>query len=442
MKSTDFISPIKNRTRQPLLMMSIALGLLAWSATAHALDICGCAGNPNSLGDFDSAVEATWPAGTVRSGVTITIPLSDDGVLIFDSFLVYDIPGSTTNAVINFQHNPANTVVTLLVSGDLTIVAGNRIDLNGVVGTRGSNAINGIGGLGGPGGFRGGDGAYQLVNFQNDGGAGLGPAGGDGATLDPIVASQVGQFVGIPELLPMIGGSGGGGGRSDNVDLGCSGGGGGGGGGGLFVAVNGTASIDGSINANGANGGLYYLSGCSSSGAAGSGGSVRVIADTLTGGGTVNALRGSTTASYGAIRLEAFTNTLPGSNTTPVATRVPAPGPLANPITSSVAITSVAGEVISQVNGELLSELPQGWMGEVDILLPAPGTVAVDVASSEVPEGTTVDVTVKPSPGGLPFTETATLGNCDGFGGCTAQVSVNLAAGRYVIEARATFQTP
>ncbi|RRS34685.1 MAG: hypothetical protein OI74_04580 [Gammaproteobacteria bacterium (ex Lamellibrachia satsuma)] len=425
-----------------MLWAPIALGLLAWSGSAYSLDICGCAGNPNSLGDFDSAVEATWPAGTVRIGQIITIPLPDDGVLIFDSFLVFDVPGSTTNAVINFQHNPANTVVTLLVSGDLTIAAGNRIDLNAVVGSRGSTASNGIGGLGGPGGFRGGDGAYQLVNFKNDGGAGLGPAGGDGATLDPVGASQAGQFVGIPELLPMIGGSGGGGGRSDSVDLGCSGGGGGGGGGGLLVAVNGTASIDGSINSNGASGGLYYFSTCASSGAAGSGGSIRVIAESITGVGTVNALRGSGTAAYGAIRLEAFTNTLPGSNTTPVATRVPAPGPLANPITSSVAITSVAGEVVSQVNGELLSELPQGWMGEVDILLPTPGIVAVDVASSEVPEGTTVDVVVKPSPGGLPFTETAILGNCDGFGGCTAQVSVNLAAGRYVIEAQATFQTP
>ncbi|RLJ15759.1 hypothetical protein DJ030_17980 [bacterium endosymbiont of Escarpia laminata] len=427
MKSTDFISPIKNRTRQPLLMMSIALGLLTWSATALALDICGCVGNPNSLGDFDSAVEATWPAGTVRVGSSITIPLPDDGVFIFDSFTVFDLPGTTTNAVINFQRNPANTDVTLLISGDLTIAAGNRIDLNGVVGTRGSNAINGIGGLGGPGGFRGGDGGYLLVNFQSDGGAGLGPAGGDGSTLDPVVAAQPGQFVGIPELLPMIGGSGGGGG---------------GGGGALLVAANGTVEINGTLNANGAAGGAYWSSTCASSGAAGSGGSVRVIADTITGTGRVNALRGSTVASYGAVRLEAFTNTLPGSNTTPIATRVPAPGPLANPITSSVAITSVAGEVVSQVNGELLSELPQGWMGEVDILLPAPGIVAVDVASSEVPEGTTVDVTVKPSPGGLPFTETATLGNCDGFGGCTAQVSVNLAAGRYVIEAQATFQTP
>lgn len=441
MKSTDFISPIKNRTRQLLLMMSIALGLLTWSATALALDICGCVGNPNSLGDFDSAVEATWPAGTVRVGSFITIPLPDDGVFIFDSFTVFDLPGTTTNAVINFQRNPANTDVTLLISGDLTIAAGNRIDLNGVVGIRGSNAINGIGGLGGPGGFRGGDGGYLLVNFQSDGGAGLGPAGGDGSTLDPVVAAQPGQFVGIPELLPMIGGSGGGGGRSDSVGLGCSGGGGGGGGGGLLVAVNGTASIDGSINSNGASGALYYFSNCSSSGAAGSGGSIRVIAETITGVGAVNALRGSSTASYGAIRLEAFTNTFGGS-TNPVATRAPAPGPLANPITPSVAITSVAGEVVSQVNGELLSELPQGWMGEVDILLPAPGIVAVDVASSEVPEGTTVDVVVKPSPGGLPFTETATLGNCDGFGGCTAQVSVNLAAGRYVIEAQATFQTP
>ncbi len=447
MKSTEFTSTMKNRMKIHRLWTTLVLGLLTWSGNAYSLDICGCAGNPQSLGHFHSDDEATWPTNTLRISTSIiSIPLPDDGVLIFDSFTVDNTQNGIYNAHVVFELNPANTVVTLLVSGDLTVGKSDSISLNGKNGTWGSSAVNGIGGLGGPGGFRGGDGAYEYINNQNDGGAGLGPGGGDGATIatvdDPAISAQGGQFVGIPELLPMIGGSGGGGGRSESIDTGCAGGGAGGGGGGLLIALNGTATINGSITANGGARGQYGKNGCSSHGAGGSGGAIRVVADTIIGDGAIKAL-GSHGATNGAIRLEAFNNTLPGgaSYTNPVATRALAPGPLANPITPSVAITSVYGEVVSRVNGELLSELPQGWAGEVDVLVSAPDTIAVAVASNDVPAGTTVDVTFKPSPGGLPHTETVTLGNCID-GGCTAQVFRYLEPGVHVIEARATFQTP
>jgi hypothetical protein len=430
-------------TRKQFLLP--ALLLTAMGPPASALDICGCEGHP-SLGDFHSVDEATYPPGTVRNGGTITIPLPDDGVLIFDSFTVDNRPDFPTNsATVGFGTNAANTGVTLLVSGDLTIASGDTLTVSGSNGGNGSNDFNGFGGVAGPGGFRGGDGAYQLVNFQSDGGAGLGPGGGDGATFDPPVEAQPGQFLGSPRLLPLIGGSGGGGGRSDSDGLGCSGGGGGGGGGAILAAVNGTATITGLLRADGGRGGSRRDASCSTSGDAAGGGAVRIIATSIAVSGQILA-HGDPLfrVNDGVIRLEAFSFTVPLTNTDPIASLVPAPGPLADPLVSSVAITGVAGETVSLANNELIAELPQGNFGQIDVRVAAPGLVAVDFATSGVPVGDAVDVIVKPSPGGLPFVETATLAaaDCDAGGNCSAQVQVDLAAGSYVIEAQTVFQAP
>lgn len=431
------------------IALSLACALLpGWG---HGMDICGCETHADSARHFHSADPGTWPDGTVQSGTSITIPVPEDGVLIFGSFTVDNTPQGQ-NAVVGFAPNEANDVVTLLVAGHLTVANSDTLHVNGFNGSSGSSGSNGVGGLAGPGGFPGGDGAYQLVNFAADGGAGLGPGGGNGATSDPQAPAGLGQFVGIPELLPMIGGNGGGGGRSDSDALGCSGG-GGGGGGGLLAAVNGTATITGAIRADGGRAGGYGSFACASSGAPGSGGAVRLVANTITGTGAIYA-RGDTgfrNDQDGRIRLEAFNNDLAGNSTTPVASRTPAPGPLSNPLTATVAITTVDGETVSVANNALLAERPQAVFGLVDVVLTAPGTVEIDLATSGVPAGTNVDVTIKPSPGGLPFVETATLEpmHCDGAGNCTATVvadrnddGAGLPAGHYVLEARATFQVP
>jgi hypothetical protein len=202
--------------------------------------------------------------------------------------------------------------------------------------------------------------------------------------------------------------------------------------------VNGTLTIDGNIWSEGGGGGLWGLYTCSGAGAAGSGGAIRLIATTIAGSGYIYA------RSAGKVRLEAFANNFPGGHSNPVETRAPAPGPIVNPMTASVAITSVDGETVSLVNGELLSELPQGGFGLIDVQLPAPGVVDVGISARGVPSGTTVDVTMKPSPGGTPYTESVLLdpADCDAAGDCTATAAFDLAAGRFVIEAVATFQTP
>ena len=83
---------------------------------------------------------------------------------------------------------------------------------------------------------------------------------------------------------------------------------------------------------------------------------------------------------------------------TPVALRVTGPSPVVNPLSPTVRITSI--------NGQLPPAVPQGGYGAIDVVLPAPGVTGVDVATSGVPSGTTVLVTVKPRIGGAALSAT------------------------------------
>ena len=161
------------------------------------------------------------------------------------------------------------------------------------------------------------------------------------------------------------------------------------------------------------------------------------MATTIGGTGNVYARAtggGNPLPQSGAIRLEALTNNLSVGNTQPLASRAPGPGPIVNPITPTVAITSVGGQPVPQP--------PQGVFGVADLVLSAPGQTAVGLSTSGVPTGTTVNVTVKPRVGGGPTVTPVTLTNCDPNGACLATVTFDLVAGAYFVEARATFQTP
>ena len=109
-----------------LILLAILIGLLFWPGIVPALDLCGCEGHPGSLGAFDTADEGTYPAGTTRYLDTITIPLPDDGILIFNTFTVALSPRGYA-ATVNFEPNAANTPVTLLVAGDVTNIRWKQI---------------------------------------------------------------------------------------------------------------------------------------------------------------------------------------------------------------------------------------------------------------------------------------------------------------------------
>jgi hypothetical protein len=425
-------------------VLLVLVCVLSWPGVSLAQrDICGCAGNPNSLGAFDALDSTTYPPGTISGTRVLTIPLPEDGILIFDSFNVQPRPADIGFLPVRFARNAANTPVTLLVSGDVTIATSSEINVSGNSGSSGTSGVNGIGGLGGPGGFRGGDGAYQLVNFANDGGAGFGPGGGAPGTASPLTPGDGGTFLGVPELLPLLGGSGGGGGASTSGSLNCSSGGGGGGAGAILIAANGTITVNGTIRADGGSRGSRFNFSCSSFGGGGSGGAIRLVANMITGSGALSAF-GGFPGGPGAIRLEAFINTMLATSTNPVAGRAPAPGPVSNPLTPTVAITAVNGQTQSLANGQLLSELPQGGFGAVDVILSVPGVATIDLATSGVPTGTTIKVTAKPRVGGAPVDVETTLdpANCDAEGNCVAAAAFDLAAGAFVIEAQATFTTP
>lgn len=449
--------------RQPRWIALIAIAAIwtAGPAQAQPTDFCGCAGSP-SLGAFVSNNPASYPAGTNTAPFNdffascedaIRIPLPADGVLVFDSFEITGVDTRGCNVNVTFftperiagSASVPNPPVTLLVKGDVIIRSGGRINVSGFAGGAGSNGGAGAAGTGGTGGFAGGEGAYQIVNFASTGGNGVGPGGGLGGVVDPAALSSGGVFVGVPELRPLLGGSGGGGGRSGANVAGHSGGGGGGGGGAILIAANGTIDIQGNgrIQADGGTGGNRI--GTSSSGSGGSGGAIRLLANRIQGGGAIFARGGSpgnccdslsgNGGSPGRIRMEAIFNTFSAAGSDPVAARAPAPGPLVNPITPTVRITGIDGDVAPTD--------PIGHLNQVDMIIDVPGIIQVDLATSDVPAGTDVEVKVKPKVGGAPVSQLVTItpGSCTS-GACNIAADFDLAAGAYIVEARATFQTP
>ncbi|HEY2431355.1 MAG TPA: hypothetical protein VGI12_01690 [Vicinamibacterales bacterium] len=411
-------------------------------AAQQIIDLCGCANTPG-LQPFDAGTPSTYPAGTSGcaancSGGTITLQVPPDGILRFTSFTV------NGGFNLNFARNAANSPVTILVAGDVLLRGANgccqTFIVSGSSGSSGSGSgIAGVGGLGGPGGFRGGDAAAESINGFTTGGTGFGPGGGAGASTSAVAGG--GTFFGAPELTPLLGASGGGGGTGFSGATNCTGGGGGGGGGGLLIVANGTLTVQNlQVFADGGGGGSVGNGSCTHGGGGGSGGAIRIVARSFVdaGNGQFYARGGgggfdSPAGTDGRIRLEA-TDTTAGTMflTQPSAARVTGPTPLGAVITPSVRITGVGGQPPPTI--------PQGTFGSIDLLLPSPGLTGIDVATSGVPSGTGVLVTVKPRLGGNPLTVTIPLNNCSAAGECLGTASFTLAAGAYVVEARATFE--
>ena len=437
---------IETRPRLRQVRVRLASIALAFAAVLIApdlvrtqvLDICGCGSIPN-LPAFDSRDASTHPPGTVVTGTSVTLPVPEDGVLRFSRFFARNH--------IRFARNAANTPVTILVSGDFTLDSNTgccwEFDLRGQAGRGGNTTLAGVAGLGGSGASRGGDGAHQATNFASIGGAGFG-AGGGAAGNPSSCGGKGGEFFGGPDLLPLLGGAGGGGGCSNGPSTACSAGGGGGGGGALLVAANGTISIrDYYILADGGPGGNDYAfsGGCARGGGGGSGGAIRLVANRFVGTNTAElyaraggGASGGTAGTVGRIRLESMdASAQTAFETSPGAQRLVGPTPLVNPLSPTVAIASVAGAAAPVV--------PLGHLGNVDVIVPNPGSASVDVTTTNVPGGTTVQVTVKPRLGADPISATVPLGTCTPAGVCQATATFNLTPGSYVIEARATFQT-
>ena len=327
--------------------------------------------------------------GAFAPTTSVRLPIPDDGVF---NFTTISIPAGITVSFAT-RSGARQPPISMLATGN--VVLAGRIDVSGGNGGGGGNGTQlfGNGGVAGPGGYDGGAGSNGLQG--GSGGAGLGPGGGlpGSATAFPGHAGHLiaaagasgGHAYGDARLVPLIGGSGGGGGASQF--FGSTGGGGGGGGGALLIAASGTMTLSGSITATGGGGG----SSAGPTGGSGSGGAVRLVASTLVGNASID-VNGGPGASPGRIRIEAFTNSATVSGGTPGGVSVGTPDAI---------MLSVVGLRIGAIAGVRVPVTPAGSYVTPDVILPAgtTGPVTVALEASQIPLGTTIEVTATPLSG-------------------------------------------
>jgi hypothetical protein len=403
---------------------------------------------------FDSG--STGADGAFSPTASMELQLPPNGIF---NFTTVNIPSGVT---ITFKKNATNTPVVILASGDVTI--NGAIKLNGGASTpsgtagNGNFADDGIPGVGGPGGYDGGRGGLaganirggnglgpgggwpgdymsgSYTNYPGGGGGGFGSPGGVAYKNNGSTIGGGGTTYGASTLLPLIGGSGGGGGSGTPTFAGS---GGGGGAGVILIASSGTVTVNGSINADGGVSGATGGTGGDrgGSGGGGSGGAIRIVATTIAGNGTIQAVGGGPgDGGYGVgggggsgrIRLEAENMTR--TKVTSPGFTLGAPGAVFVPGLPTLKITDIAGVAV-----------PTSPTGNADVSLPADITnpVTVNLAASGIPLGTTITLTVTPArtaPGTA--TSTALAGTVEN---ATASASVNLPPGPSVLSATTSY---
>lgn len=388
--------------------------------------------NSYGQGNFQSGSTGADGAFNPTTSQALTVPAS--GVF---NFTTITIPAGVT---ITFTKNATNTPVTMLATGDVLI--------QGTINLAGQSAQNnGLGGQGGAGGFNGGNGGFPAPGLLN-GLNGSGPGGGQGGrnlngvagygasagyafagvngnapnsptgTADGLAGSAYGNGL----LIPLIGGSGGGGVASNGTSTGISGA---GGGGAILIAssTNITLASTSTITVSGGS----FSAGQFAGGLAGSGGAIKLVANTISGNGILRSEGGKNPSGFqvgsvGFIRAEAFTLTsfTPNSSPQPI---LGLPNPIQIPNAPQLRIVSVAG-VAAPTN-------PVGSLaGAPDITLPATqaNPVSVVLEAVNVPAGAFADVRLTPSTGASTtvissaFTPTGTPATTSG----TAQLSLPL----------------
>ena len=392
---------------------------------------------------------STGADGAFNPTTSQTIDLPATGVFNYTSV---NIP---TGVTINYNKTTSNAPVVILASGDVTITG--TIDVSGGNGWDGCDGLandSGNPGLGGPGGYDGGYGGMYLNNRQ--GSNGLGPGGGKGGSVPSScqtsnggggggyvqAGNRIGCYFGDGNaaggpaygsawLTPLLGGSGGGGGSGANDPQGYLGTGGGGGGGAIMIVASGKVALDGSINANGGNGGncksiFNFYGRYSGTGGGGSGGGIRIVASNFSvtnaagllvnGGGA-----GSSYSSYsnggngslGYTRTETYTS-------------------------GTFSFLGAPTLVFTKLNGAAVTQNPSG-QGDVQLTADTPNPVTVELASSNVPIGTVINLKVVQQRGAIDsFNSTPLSGNING---ATAAASVNIPMGVSTLYATASFNT-
>jgi hypothetical protein len=390
--------------------------------------------NPPGSVPLNTSVQGNCTSG---SPCVVTVPLRPpnagqpihaNGAHVFN-FTTVNIGQFVT---VRFTRNAANTPVFILATGNVTI--------NGLIDVSGTTAGDGLFvGQGGPGGFNGGGGA-RVSAPTNFGGAGSGPGGGDPSAPGNFSTGSAALLYGVPELQPIIGGSGGAGsGRLLFPPPPSNGRSGSGGGGAILIASSGTIDLGTgatlAIIANGGNGFLVPFGFGASK--PGSGGAIRLIGSSVRGsrplvalGGRINPASSTdlTTAGNGRIRIESVAALLYTGTSTPQASTLLNGDPFFGtpirvfaPITPTLRIVSIGGAVLpNQTTADVTTpdvSLPNNFTNPVTIV----------VEGINVPSGTTFEIFANPQFGSGPRVIVSTgvlLGNPGQVK--TATVSVNL----------------
>jgi hypothetical protein len=401
---------LSRRLALPAILILLMAGAVAWPPARTQAQATFNSGSTGADGAFSptSSQSIQVPAGGVFNFLTVNIP---------------------SGVTITFTRNAANTPVTILASGNVTIA--------GTISVAGQNVGSSVnnGGLGGPGGFNGGQGGYGFSPYAGVAGEGpgagtgggsvnggsLGSGGGGhagaGANGGGPTAGQGGATYGSATGIPFIGGSGGGGA--------------------ILIASSGTITITGRIDANGG-GGASFSNGANGGG--GSGGLIRLMANTITGTNGFLNVAGGSGGSFGSpaggnggvgfIRVEAFDRNsfTPSSSTNPISYGLPGSVTIAN--APRLRITSIGGIAT-----------PASPLGLPDVTLPAAQSnpVSVMVEATNVPLSTAVQVSVIPSAGTRASFPCGQLTGSDTLS--TGTANVTLPAGMSVLVATAIIDT-
>lgn len=324
------------------------------------------------------------------------VVLPESGVLHYTTI---NIPAGRE---LRFIGNSHNTPATMLAQGLVLINGSISVSSFGQTGHGGSCSF--VPAELAPGAFRGGQAGMN----------GFGPGGG--TSTDPH-----GKWVGPLSLVPMVGGSGGGGW--------INGFGGGRGGGALLIASSSTVTGSGSIYALGSRdcsqggNGLFF-------GSQGSGGAIRIVANSINYSGVFNACTGF----CGVVRLEATSLVFTGSST---------PAAVLGPINPTVIPASVPVLSISTVGGYEVPSFAGTRTDTVDMLLPNQLTdpINVQVSANNIPTGAPVNVgLVSGSPSGT--STPCLLAGTFAASSCTATISNLNRPGVTYLLATAAFSPP
>lgn len=381
---------------------------------------------------------STGADGAFAPAANTTLTLPPTGIF---NFTTVTVPAGVT---VTFARNTANTPVTILATGDVTIAGSINVNgADGVPGSFGGPIIN-LGGAGGSAGFAGGNGGGgDGVSLPS---AGQGPGGG--IIGNNFCVSCTAGTYGAPSSfvsdLPLFGGSGGGGALGRASLSGTSGG---GGGGAIVVASSTRISITGSVTANG--GSVVPDFGCGDpppqfAAGGGSGGAIRLVAPQVTGSGSLLASGGgmcfALTAGLGRIRIESLTPGFTGF-ADPTPSFSAAPGPVT--VASNPALSNLPTLMISSVGGAAAPTVPTGSYATADVSLPqgASNPIPVILSASNIPVGTSFTVKIIPQSGDA--TSFGTAPSSGSFANSTATANVNLPLGQVsVLNAFASFTLP